>query len=140
MCLARVFECCADRANAPVHHVRWRDDVKASLGLSECHADQGLDGDIVEHISGVIDDAVLAVRGVGIKRDIANQAQLRMARLECACSPLEQAVRIPRLSRIERLQADIDRRKQGQCREAECNALVGKREQMIDRHALDPGH
>ena len=61
-------------ADAPVHHVRWRDHVAARLGLDDGLLREDLDGFVVQDLS-VDDEAVLAMGRVGIQGDVANDAQ-----------------------------------------------------------------
>src|SRR3546814_5332706 len=49
----------ADRADAPVHHVAGRDHVGAGARVRQRLLHQRLDGDVVHHVAGVVDDAVL---------------------------------------------------------------------------------
>ena len=65
----------ADRADAPVHHVGGRDDVAAGLGLDQRLAHQHLDGLVVDDLVAA-QQAVMAVAGVGIERDVAQDADL----------------------------------------------------------------
>ena len=72
---ARRIEAGADRADAAVHHVGRRDDVAAGLGLDQGLADQNPDGLVVEN-DAVAHQAVMAVAGIGIERDVAENADL----------------------------------------------------------------
>ena len=66
----------ADRADAAVHHVGGRDDVAAGLGLHQRLLHQHLDGLVVED-DAVAHQAVMAVAGIGIERDVAQDADAR---------------------------------------------------------------
>ena len=59
--MAFALERRADRADAAVHHVGRRDDVGARRRLVQRLVDQHVDGLVVEHIAGVVDQPVLAV-------------------------------------------------------------------------------
>ena len=48
----RLLERRADRADAAVHHVRGRDDVRAGLGLDQGLVDQDLDRVVVDDVAG----------------------------------------------------------------------------------------
>ena len=98
--MARPLERLADRADAAVHHVRRRDDVGAGLGLDQRLLDQDRDGVVVEHIARVVDDPVMAVRGIGIERDVGEHADLRRRVLDRLDRPADQIVAVERLARI----------------------------------------
>ena len=66
----------ADGADAPVHHVGGRDDVAAGLGLDQRLLHQHRDGLVVED-DAVAQQPVVAVAGIGIERDIAEDADVR---------------------------------------------------------------
>ncbi len=66
----------ADRADAAVHHVGRRDDVAAGLGLDQRLLDQHLDGLVVDD-DAIAQKPVMAVAGIGIERDVAEDADLR---------------------------------------------------------------
>ena len=59
--MARSLECIANRADAPVHHVRRRDDIGAGLGVAQRLFHQRRDGGVVEHVAGGVHESVLAV-------------------------------------------------------------------------------
>ena len=66
----------ADSADAAVHHVGRRDDVAAGLRLDQRLLDQHRDRLVVEDVA-VAQQAVVAVAGVGIERDVAEDADVR---------------------------------------------------------------
>ena len=66
----------ADRADAAVHHVARRDDVDAGLGLHQRLLRQHRHGLVVEDVAGRVEQAVLAVRGERVERDVGHQAEL----------------------------------------------------------------
>ena len=66
----------ADRADAAVHHVGGRDDVGAGLGLDQRLQDELLDGGVVDDLVAG-HDAVMAVAGVGVERDVGDDADVR---------------------------------------------------------------
>ena len=70
------FQRAADRADAPVHHVAGRDDVHARLGLRQRLPHQHLDGLVVQDVAGLVEQAVLAVAGERVQRDVGHHAQL----------------------------------------------------------------
>jgi hypothetical protein len=102
--------------------------------------DERFDGDVVDHITGRIGDAVLAVSGVRIERDVGDDSQLRdcfFHRTHCA---LRQAFGIPCLFAIVALGLRIRHRKQRERGYAEFGQLLRLSHQFIDADALDVGH
>jgi len=71
----------ADAADAPVHHVRRRDDVDAGSGLRKRLLDQDLERGVVQDVAALVDHAILAVRRIGIERHVGHQAELGKALL-----------------------------------------------------------
>ncbi len=55
---------------------------------------------VVDHVAAVVDQAVLAMRGERIERDIGDHAQLGKLRLQRAHGALRQAIGIPCLARV----------------------------------------
>ena len=68
---AGAIERVADRADAPVHHVRGGDDVGAGLGVHQRLTAQDLDRLVVGHIA-IAHKAVMAVRRKGIEGHVAH--------------------------------------------------------------------
>jgi hypothetical protein len=134
------FERDADRADATVHHVRRRDDVGAGLGVRDGLLDQRFDGDVVDDVTAVVDEAVLAVRGERVERDVGDDAEFGKFLLERAHRALDEAIRIPRLARVERFRLRWRDREQRECGHAELLRLFGDAQQAVDRDALDAGH
>ena len=69
------FERLADGADAAVHHVAGRDDVDAGLGLHQRLLVQHGHGLVVEDVAGVVEQAVLAVAGERVERDVGQHAE-----------------------------------------------------------------
>jgi hypothetical protein len=78
------FQRAADGADAAVHHVAGRDDVHTGLGLHQRLLHQHLDRLVVEDVAGVVEQAVLAVRGERVERHVGHHAQLGEALLQFA--------------------------------------------------------
>ncbi len=74
---------------------------------------------VVQNIACVIDDTVLAVRGIRVQRHVRDYCQIRQRILECAERPLYQSLWVSTLGAIETLQIRIDHRKKGNSRDAE---------------------
>ena len=75
---------------------RGRDDVGAGARMRQRLLHQRFDGVVVDDVAAVVDQAVLAVGGVGIERDVGDHAQFREALLQRAHRALHQAVVVPR--------------------------------------------
>jgi len=92
------------------------------------------------HVTGVVDQAILAVRGVRIERHVTDHAKLRQGRLERLHRPRDQAVRVPGLGGVGGLADRVDDRKQRQRR----NPQIGRRarvlDQQVDAAPLDARH
>lgn len=137
--LAR-FQRLADRANSAVHHVAGRDNVDTGLGLHQRLADQQFNRLVIEDVAGLfVRQAVLAVAGERVQRDIGHDAEIRKALFELAHHPRHQAVRVQRFLAVVGFQRGINHRKQSHHRNAERHTLFGHRQQQIQAQALDPG-
>ena len=53
--MAMHFECLANGANASVHHVAWRNDIRAGIGLIYRLIDKHGNRFVVQYITGIID-------------------------------------------------------------------------------------
>ena len=134
------FQRLADRADTAVHHVAGGDDVGAGACVRERLLHERLDGLVVDDVAAVVDQPVLAVRGVGIERDVGDHAQLRETLLERTHGALHQAFVIPGGDAIERLGLRRGHREQGECGDAQLAGLFGDLQQFVDRQAFDAGH
>ena len=73
----------ADRADPPVHHVGGRDHVGPGARLVERLAHQRRDRLVVEDANlalVLMHQAVMAVAGIGVERDVGDEAELRETR------------------------------------------------------------
>ena len=82
----------ADRADAAVHHVRRRDDVGPGLGLDQRLVGEHLDRVVVDDIAGVVGQPVVAVRGIGIERDVGEHADVGHRILDLADRAADEVV------------------------------------------------
>jgi hypothetical protein len=64
----------ADRGDAAVHHVGRRDDVGPGARLVQRLSHEHVLGRVVQHVTSVVDQPVMAMRGVGIERDVGEHA------------------------------------------------------------------
>ena len=140
MDVATGVERAAHRTDAAVHHVGGGDHVGAGAGVGDGLTLQHRHGLVVHHVAGVVDQAVLAVAGVRVERDVGDDAQVGQCLLECGHHTRHQAVRVVGLARVERLERRVDNREQRKCGDAEVARLLGGLEQQIERLALDPRH
>jgi len=140
MDVARVLERRADAPDAPVHHVRGRDDLDARLGLRERLPHKHVQRLVVEDVSVAVDHAVLPVRGVGIERDVGHDPQFREPFLQGGRCPRHQAARVIGLSAVGGFQAMVDDGEEREHRNAELEALAGDRQKPVDAHARNARH
>ena len=131
--MARRLERLADRADPPVHHVGRRDDVGAGLGLRQRLPHQRLDRHVVQHVAGVVDDPVLAVRRVRIERDVGDDAELGHGLLERAHGALREALRVPGFAAVIGLCRRRRDRKQRDRRNAELRDDLRLALELLDR-------
>jgi hypothetical protein len=87
----------ADAADAAVHHVRRRHHVGPGLGMAERLLGQHFQRLVVEHVARDrrVDQAVLAVAGVGVERHVGDHAQFRELLLQRLDHARHQTVRVP---------------------------------------------
>jgi hypothetical protein len=130
----------ADRPDAPVHHVRRRDDVHARLRLRKGLLAQHRDRFIVHDVAGVVDEAVLAVARVRIERDVRHHAELREVLLEIRDDARDEPLRVHRLLPVRGLERRLDRREERQGRDAELERVLRDREEAVRRVARDARH
>ena len=107
--------------------------------------DQGLaredfDGDVIEYVAVLIDDAILAMRRIRIERDIGQNAKVREALFERAHGAGNEPLRVGRLAAIERLERGVDDGEKRHHRNAQGNALFGDRHQRVERVAHHAWH
>ena len=93
--MAVAFQRFADGADAPVHHVAGRHDVHTGTRMRQRLLHQGFDGDVIQHVAAVIDDAVLPVRGERVQGHIGDHAQFRETLLQRTHRALGQAIVVP---------------------------------------------
>ncbi len=122
----------ADRADAPVHHVRRRHHVGSGLGVTERLAHEGGDGLVVHHVSGRIDESILAVAGVRVERDVGDHAQIGKTRLERLHRARDEAIRIPGLGAVRGLPVAADHREERERRNRKFGAPFGIPQQEVD--------
>ncbi len=130
----------ANGADAAVHHVAGGHNVHASLGLRLGLADQHGDRLFVQDVTGFVQNAVLAVAGVGVQSHVSQHAQLGELLLEHAHHARNQAVRVGGFAAIRRFQGRVDGREQGHHGDAQLQTLFGHAHQFIRRIAHDAWH
>ncbi len=129
----------ADRADAAVHHVAGRNDVRARSGLIERLANQHVDRRVVDDIARLVEQAVLSVCRIRVERHVGEQADLRHGVLDGADRRAHQIVRIERLGAVVAALVSGRVREQGKARDAGGDSLFRARHGEIDRPARDAG-
>jgi hypothetical protein len=129
-----------DRADASIHHVGGRDHVGAGLGVRERLLHERRHGRVVHHVAGLVDQAVLAVAGVGIERDVGDHAELGVFALERAHRALHQTVVVPGLVRVQRLRLQGRHGEQRERGDSQRVRLAGGAKQLVDAEPLDTRH
>ncbi len=116
------------------------DDVDTGDGVVDGLAGQHLHGVVVQDVAGLVEQAVLAVAGVGVQRHVGHDAQLGEFFFQRPHHARNQAVGVERFFAIGRLQRGLNRRKQRQHRNAQTHAFFGHWQQQIQTQAIDTGH
>ena len=129
----------ADGADAAIHHVRRRDDVAAGFGLHQRLAHQHRDRLVVEDFA-VLDQAVMAVAGEGIERDVAEHAEVGKFLLDRAHRLADQIVRIERLRAVLVAQRRLGIGKQRDAGNVQLHRALGLAHRLIDAEPLHAGH
>ena len=129
----------ADSADAAVHHVGGRNDVAAGFGLDQRLLHQDGDGFVVED-DAVAQQAVMAVAGIGIERDVAEHADLRNFLLDGADGAADQIVGIERFGAVVIAPVRLGIGKQREAGDRQLRRAFRRAHRFIDRQALDVGH
>jgi len=108
---AGIFQRIADRTDATIHHVGRRDNVGAGLRVRQGLFDQHGNGFVVQHVAAGIDQAILAMRGKRIQRDIGDDTKLREFLFQQAHGALRETFRVIRFAGIVTLQCRRRHRK-----------------------------
>src|ERR1700730_558932 len=82
----------------------------------------------------------MAMAGVGIKRDIGDEAEMWHFALDLAASTADEIVGIERLAGLLIAQARFGKRKQRERRNAKFCRLGRRAHRLVDGEALDAGH
>ena len=115
--VAGIVERRADRGDTAVHHVRWRDDIASGIRLAHRLAAEHRNG-LVIHDFAVTQDAVMAMVGERVERHIADHAEFGTGLLDRAHGPADQIVPVARQRALIVLEGRVDRRKDGNSRNA----------------------
>ena len=71
------IQCLAKRGNTTIHHIAWRDDIRACTGVAQGLFGEDVNGDVIEHVAIVIDNTVLTMTGIGVECHISHHHHLR---------------------------------------------------------------
>ena len=88
----------------------------------------------------VAQQAVVAVAGVGIERDVAEHADVRHLPLDGADRAADEIVRVERLAAVLVAQLRIGIGKQRDAGDVELGGALGIAHRLVDREPLDAGH
>ena len=80
------------------------------------------------------------MRRVGIERDVAHDAELRIGGLERLDGARNETVRVGGFTAVRRLERILDVGEERNHRNAELDAFAGDLQQLVDREAFHPGH
>ncbi len=130
----------ADRSDAPIHHVRRRDHVHAGSRTSERLLFEDHDRLVVQNVAAAVDHAILAVSGIGIERDVGDDAEFGKALLQCRHRSWDEPLGIGCLAPVSGLHLAWNQGKHCHRRHTELHAEFRVRQQAIDRVAPNPRH
>lgn len=111
----------------------------AGLGVTQSLLDQNLGGDVVQHITMLVDHPILAMAGVRVQRAIGNHPNCGNSRLSVRTTVGTKTLRIARLHAIQRL-ARLDHRKQSQRWNPQLDCLFRRGQQAIQTLPHHPRH
>jgi len=100
-------------------------DIGTGSGVTLSLASQDCDGFIIENITRVINQTILTVAGVGIKRDVGHDTQLREILFQRSHHAWHKTIRIVSLTRIQCFSRCVDHRKNRHHRHTQLHALLG---------------
>ncbi len=137
--LARRVERGPDRADAPVHHVGGGDHVGPGIGQRQRLLDEDRHAGVVEDALA-LHHAVMAMRGVGVERRVADDADLRHLGLDRPHRPAHQVARVDRLGASRVAQRLVDEGEGRDRRNAERSRMRGLAHGLVDVQAVDARH
>jgi hypothetical protein len=135
-----LFQCRANGTDSAIHHVRRSNDIGTGVGMRQCLFDQYLNRCVVEHITAVIDQAVLAMTGERIQGYIGDYAQLRAGLFEGAYCALGKSVRVEGFPRIVTFLFHGRNRKQCDGGNTQLHQYFRFPDKEIDTEAFNAGH
>jgi len=108
--------------------------------MRACLANQGFHAQIVQHITLIVDQSVLSMRGKRIESHIGNDAEPRKFLFDSSHRRLRDTVRVPGFARIQSLFLLRSDREQGNGRNLEAYQRLAFVQQLIDGQAFDARH
>ena len=90
----------ADGTDAAVHHVARADEIRTGAGLHHRLLAELINGLVVQHDTLFTDDAVMAIAGIRIERDIRHDRHLRDLLLQLSDRTGNQSVLVEALSTV----------------------------------------
>ena len=113
--------------------------IAAGLRLHQRLTDQHLDAFVIGD-AAVDDQPVMAVRGIRVERDVADDADLGHRLLDGAHRAADQIVGINGLAGVIVAQLGVGEREERDGRDVQARRFLGGGDAKIHRHAVDAGH
>ena len=85
--VAAGFERVTNSPDSPIHHVRGGNHMSACVGVAKCLTNQYIHRFIVNNITSIVHQTILAVSGVRIERHIRDDSKFRTAFAQCPYRP-----------------------------------------------------
>ena len=130
----------ADGGNAAIHHIRRRNDIGPRRRLIEALPHQHFHGGVIQHIARGVDQPILPMRGIGIKRDIGEHADVIPAGiLDGANGAAHQIIGVERLAAILAAALGLRVGEEREAGDAKAHRLFRARHDAIHAPARDAG-
>ena len=134
-----VVQCFADGGDTAIHHVRWGDDIASGMGLVNCLFAQHSHGGVIDDFA-FDKDAVMAMVGERVERNIADHTKPGMCGLDRAHGAADQIVTVARQRAVIVLQGGVNRRENGYGRYVQPDGFAGRAHQPVNAVAHDARH
>ncbi|QTK78957.1 hypothetical protein AT6N2_C1172 [Agrobacterium tumefaciens] len=126
-------------ADAAIHHLRWGDNVRTGFRLKDRRPDDLIHGLVVDDLVAA-QDAVMAMAGEGVERDIGDHADIGDGFFDRKRRLIDQIVCFERVGAGLVAQLHLDIREGGDGGNAKVGRFLRCFHQLIDAHAVDAWH